>query len=98
VAPGKTWSKQLETFVPDGRDSVRDVLKLIATTSPADFNFLRQEAVRGGSPLSKTRGRNRNPLEQLLANAAIGTTRGAREVRVETWTTVDRVLEVRRKD
>ena len=97
VAPGKTWSKELETFVPDGYDSVRDVLKLIATTSPADFRFLSQEAVRGGAPLSKSRGRNRNPLEQLLAHAAIGTTRGAREVKVETWTTVDRVLEVRRK-
>ncbi len=97
VAPDKTWSKRLETFVPKGYDSVRDVLKLIATSNFADFNFLKQHAVPRGQKLENTRGGSRNPLEQLLASAALGTTRGTKEVEPKDWATVDRVLEVRRK-
>jgi len=77
---------------------VRDLLKLIATTNYADFGFLKQGPVPRGSPLPPTRGRPRNPLEELLANAAMGTTRGVKQVEVENWTTVDRVLEVRRRE
>ena len=91
VAPNKTWEKSLETYVPSGRNSVRDVLKLIATTSYTDFNFLKKEAVRGGG------GNSRNPLEELLGNAAIGTTRGSRPTKVKGWTTADRIFEVRAK-
>jgi hypothetical protein len=98
VAPNHTWAKKLETFVAPGRNSVRDVLKLIATTGYADFSFLKQGAVRGGPGLPQTRGRSRNPLEELLANAATGTTRGIKQVEVEDWTTVDRVLVVRRRE
>ena len=100
VAPGETWSITLETFVPPPpeRRFVRDVLKLFATTSFADFSFLEQEAVRGGPPLPKTEGYARNPLEELLANAAKGTTRGAkRKVDTGIWITAERILEVRRK-
>jgi hypothetical protein len=95
IAPGKTWSKQLETYLPLGRDAVRDVLKLIATTNYADFSFLQQAAVRGAPALTQTRGHARNPLEELLANAAMGTTRGTRPIDLEDWVTVDKVLEVR---
>ena len=98
VAPNKTWRKPLETWLPEGRDFVRDLLKLIATTNYADFGFLKQGPVPRGSPLPPTRGRPRNPLEELLANAAMGTTRGVKQVEVENWTTVDRVLEVRRRE
>lgn len=98
IAPGKTWSKQLETFIPSGRQAVRDVLKLIATKNYADFSFLQQGAVRGGPRLAQTRGQARNPLEELLANAATGTTRGVKQVELQDWFTVDRVLEVRRSD
>ena len=96
VAPGKTWEKPLETTLPKGRDSVRDVLKLIATTRYADFSFLQQAAVRGGGSLA--RKGPVSPLEELLANAALGTTRsGVKRVEVGDWTTVDKVLEVRRR-
>jgi len=40
---------------------------------------------------------NKSLMEELLANAAVGTTRGTKVVDVGTWTTEDRVLEVRRK-
>jgi hypothetical protein len=98
VAPGKSWRKQLEAYLPPGHDTVRDVLKLIATTNYADFSFLQQAAVRGAPALTQTRGQARNPLEELLANAAMGTTRGARPVDLEDWVTVDKVLEVRRRE
>ncbi|MFC1793254.1 caspase family protein [Planctomycetota bacterium] len=97
IAPDRTWTKVLETFVPEGRDSVRDILKVIATTSYADFSFLEQTAVRGGPRLATTRGKAANPLEDLLANAAVGTTRGTKLVEVGSWTTTEQVLEVRRK-
>ena len=96
IAPGKTWNKTLVSFAPKDRDSVFDVLKLVATTSPSDFGFLQQDAVREAPPLPRVQYRGRNPLEQLLANAAIGTTRGVAIVKVEDWVTAERVLEVRR--
>jgi hypothetical protein len=83
--------------LPDGRDSIRDVMKLVATTSYADLRFLKQPAVPGGQRLADTRGGPANPLEELLAGAAIGATRGVEEVEVGNWSTADRVLEVRRK-
>ena len=95
IAPGKTWSTQLQAYLPPGRDAVRDVLKLIATTSYADFSFLQQQAVRGAPALQQTRGQPRNPLEVLLAGAAMVTTRVTRPVDLEYWVTVDKVLEVR---
>ena len=99
IAPEKTWKKKFETWLPDGLDSIRDVLKLIATTSYVDFNFLELGALRKGPELMETRGKSRNPLEQLLANAALGTTRsGIKGIEIVNWTTVDRVLEVHRKD
>ncbi len=96
VAKDETWTKTLESFVPEGRDSVRDVLKVFATTEPADFKFLRQSAVRGGRELPRGSGdRKRNPLEQLMANYALGTTRGVRRVPKLSWVTAERVLEIR---
>jgi hypothetical protein len=99
IAPNKTWRQKFKTFLPEGRDSIRDVLKLIATTSYVDFNFLQLDGVSKGPDLMKTRGKSRNPLEQLLGNAALGTTRsGFKRIETVNWTTIDRVLEVHRKD
>jgi uncharacterized caspase-like protein len=97
MEPGKTLTKTLRTTLPDGRDSIRDVLKLVATISYADFRFLKQPAVHGGQKLADTRGKPANPLEELLAGAAMGVTRGVEEVEVGNWSTVDRVLEVKSK-
>jgi Caspase domain len=94
LAPGKAWSESLETFVPEGRDSIRDVLKVFATTTPVNFSFLRQGAVRGAPGLKKGSGA---PLEELLSGAAIGTSRGTKlPVKVASWTTESGVIEVRR--
>ena len=37
------------------------------------------------------------PVEGLLANGAMGTTRGLKNVEVVKWTTVEKVLEVRQR-
>lgn len=70
------------------------MLKLVATTSYADFRFLKQSAVKGGKGLSAVRGKPANPLEELLAGAAMGSTRGVEMVEVGTWATIAQVLEV----
>lgn len=97
LAPGKTLTKNLRTLLPPGRDHLRDVLKLIATTNYADFRFLQQPAVEGDQQLAQRRGKTANPLEELLAGAAMGTRRAVAVVEVGNWATIDRVLEVRRK-
>jgi hypothetical protein len=94
VAPGRVWEKELEATLAEGRDTMRDILKLVATTRYVDYIFLRQSAV---GAKSATRGQG-SPLEELLANAAIGTARGgAKRVEVGDWTTADGAFEVHRK-
>jgi hypothetical protein len=98
MEPERALTKALKTGLPKGRNSIRDVLKLIATTSYADFNFLRQAAVKGEQKLAIIRGKPTNPMEELLSAAVMGTTRGDnKNVNVGNWTTIERVLEVKRK-
>lgn len=91
---GATWTQTFETYLPEGFTSVKDVLRLFATTTQLDFRFLEQDAIRGGESL--TRGPGTDPLAQLLAQAALGTTRGARPLVLADWITAERVIEVRR--
>jgi hypothetical protein len=101
VAPGKVWVSdtrdKLAAFLPEGMDQVRDVIKVIATTTSTDFSFLNMEAVRGGAAAQAGDARSRNPLEQLLANAATGQTRSGTVVEARDWVTVDRVMHVRKR-
>jgi len=95
VAAGESITREFEMFVPDDRDFVRDILRVIGTTKSSDFSFLELDAVKGGPPLSQTRG-NSNPLEQLYAQAGVGNTRAMRRVPPKVWATRDFVIEVRR--
>ena len=67
------------------------MIKVFASTQPADFGILTQDAIRGTS-----RSEALNPLEQLLAHASSGTTRAAKRLNLDDWTTGERILEVRR--
>jgi hypothetical protein len=91
IGPGKTLSIPLQATLPDTRDAARDVIKVFASTQPADFGILTQDAIRGTS-----RSEALNPLEQLLAHASSGTTRAAKRLNLDDWTTGERILEVRR--
>ncbi len=90
----------LQTFVPEDRPRVVDVYKVFATKEPVDFRVLTQPPVRSGSAGGELRNEEkinqmrRNPLGELLTQATLGLTRGARPVQVSDWQTVMRVLRV----
>jgi hypothetical protein len=81
-----TWKLKLVTTLPDGREEVRDIIKVFATSSPIDLSFLTQGGVRGDS----------DPLSQLLAQAYRGQSRGVARVGSDDWTTTEAVIRVRR--
>ena len=93
LKPGLTFTKSFNTFVPKGRSTVTDILKVFASYKPIDLTVLTQPAIRGISD---------DPLQQLLDDSA-GQTRGiaaagssSKATDLATWTTVQRVLVVKR--
>ncbi|MCZ6915569.1 MAG: hypothetical protein O7I93_02230, partial [Gemmatimonadetes bacterium] len=74
----------IEFFVPAGREEVKDVLKVFATSTPIDFNALTQPGIG-----SRGDGMT-DPLGQLLEQATLGKTRGAKRKKVNLgdWVTV----------
>jgi len=92
LAGKETWKKKLRTTLPPNRDSVKDVLKVFATSHPVDFSFLTQGAVRGD-----VRGGSNDPLSELLAQAVRGVTRGVEDVELDNWVTAERVFRVKRQ-
>jgi hypothetical protein len=91
AARGK-WTKKLRTTLPSGRDEVKDILKVFATSTPVDFGFLAQAAMRGPG----ARSSSSDPLSQRSEQAVRGTTRGVVTVDVESWATKEAVVRVRR--
>jgi Caspase domain len=86
------WSDQTVTFLPAGRKRVRDTLKLVATTSPIDFTFLRQERIKG---LPKDPKSLENPLTRILGSAAyIERNVAPTTTNTDDWTTAERIVEV----
>jgi hypothetical protein len=96
LPPLQTQTMRFETYVPEGRNSVKDILKVFATAEPIDFKFLIQEPVRGGEKRDLPATMN-DPLSQFLANAFLGRTRDVRPVNLGIWATAQRVIEVRRR-
>jgi uncharacterized caspase-like protein len=97
LKPGSTLTRSFTTFVPKGRSSVTDILKVFASYKPIDLSPLTQAQIRGvpqesGEP---------DPLQELLMDSA-GATRGLAPVSsggpkdLKGWTTVQRVLVVKR--
>ncbi len=90
LAKRGTWTKKLRTTLPTGRNEVKDFIKVFATSTPVDFSFLTQGAVRGNGAQSN------DPLSQLLAQAVQGVSRGVATVDLEGWATAESVIRVRR--
>jgi hypothetical protein len=91
LKPGLIFSKSFTTFVPKGRSTVTDILKIFASYKPIDLTVLTQPAIRAVSD---------DPLQQLL-NDSVGESRGiteagAKPLDLGSWTTTQRVLVVRR--
>ncbi len=89
---GAKLSKTFQATLAPGQNSVKDILKVFATTRPVDFRFLTQPPVRG----AETRDLPDDPFQQLLANAFLGTRAFTPVVPLTNWVTVQRVVEVRR--
>jgi hypothetical protein len=83
----------IETFVPDGFDSVTDTFKVIATAKPIDPSVFPQGPVR--SATSHAPEATGDPLTDFLSRATRGL-RGSKIVRTESWGTADRIIEVMR--
>ncbi len=98
IAPNQQWKTTLKASLPRDKTKMRDMLKLIATTEYADFSFLNQGPVTRGIALKQSNGKTRNPLEELLANAAMGTTRGINQPIIKNWKTINRVLNIYREN
>lgn len=100
IAPGLSLNKRLRAYLPKNTKSIRDVLKIIATTEPTDYRFLEQPPLRNASSLEKTRDNHKitSPFEEFIANAAIGTTRGQtvakNSVNPGNWVTLERTIKV----
>jgi hypothetical protein len=91
-----TLSRSFKTFVPKGRSTATDVLKVFASQKPIDLTPITQGRIRGGS---QDNG-ELDELQELLMDSS-GVSRGvapllSRPLDLGTWTTVQRVLLVRR--
>ena len=91
LAKRDTWTKKLRATLPAGRDEVKDFIKVFATSTPVDFSFLTQAAVRGN-----VRAQSNDPLSQLLAQAVQGVSRGVATVDLESWATAEGVIRIHR--
>jgi hypothetical protein len=47
LAPGRSYSNTATPYLPEGREVLRDYLKVVATRSPVDFRFLQQDGIKG---------------------------------------------------
>lgn len=92
---GETLVLRLGTFVPPARDSVTDVLKVFATASPLDFSFVEQQPLSRGE--RETTPVGSDPLEELVAEAALGARGPTDPVRLDLWTSAERVIRVVRR-
>ena len=97
LKPHASTVQSFRTFVPKGRSSVTDVLKVFASFKPVDLAPLTQGKVRDAD----TDSTNLDPLQELLMDST-GVSRGvapllARPVDLGTWTTTQRVLLVKKR-
>ena len=96
LKPGLKLTRSLTTFLPKGRSSVTDILKIFADYKPFDLRPLTQGTIRG---IDEDTG-ELDPLQQLLTDSA-GVTRQvapllSKPVDLGSWNTVQRVLVVKR--
>jgi hypothetical protein len=80
-------------FVPDGRSSVTDIVKVLATTVPINPAVFDQPAVRSAEP---PRSFSSHPLARFLESSVLGASRGAAPVGLDGWTTEQASIRVRK--
>jgi hypothetical protein len=93
LKPGLSVSKLFRTFIPPGRSTVTDILKVFCASRPIDFRPLVQSGIREAA------GRS-DPLDELLTDAFAQrqvTPVDNRPLPLGDWTTALRVLVVKKK-
>jgi uncharacterized caspase-like protein len=93
---GLAITRSFITTLPKGRSRVTDILKVFASYRPIDLTPLTQAQIRGVPEA----GGESDPLQELLMDSA-GETRGlvpesSKSLDLGSWTTVQRVLVVKR--
>jgi hypothetical protein len=96
LKPHMSLSRSFRAFVPKGRSSVTDVLKLFASVAPINLTPLTQGTIRSGDDGT----REFDPVQELLMDPS-GAGRGvapvlSKPVELGTWNTVQRVLIIKR--
>jgi len=95
LTEGSSLTRTFTTFVPKGRATVTDILKVFASYKPIDLSPLAQGTIRS---VAESPGES-DPLEELLIDSTDGT-RGivaTTPMSLGGWATVQRVLVVKRK-
>jgi uncharacterized caspase-like protein len=96
LKPAAALMQSFKTFVPKGRSNVTDILKVFASYKPIDLTPLTQGQIRNiGDDSAEL-----DPLQQLLMDSS-GVSRGLtpvlnKPVELGSWTTIQRVLVVKR--
>jgi hypothetical protein len=82
-------------YVPPGRSSVRDHIKVFVSTTPLDLRFLTQPAVRGRDAAEASAD---SPLERMLAQASVGATRNlGQPINLGDWAVLQQAFVVRKR-
>jgi hypothetical protein len=87
---GNELKREFTMWVPDGRSSVTDTIKVFATAQPIDPTLFRLDPVKSTEALPA-----RGPLETFIEERVRGK-RGGTPVELGGWTTAERSLTIRR--
>lgn len=94
LPPGESWEASTGVSVPDGLHSITDIVKVFLTTRKLDFKTLLQAPI---STRTTAQTPPDDPLAQLFTNAISGT-RSTRSVNTSSWSTVQRVITVKKNN
>jgi hypothetical protein len=90
LAADRPYSEKVQVSVPEGRNQIRDHLKLMVTETDVDFSSLLQEGVKAAD-----RNTEENPLCELLGESLFKMKDVSASPRqLNGWMTMTRVLDV----
>ncbi len=92
---GRALERDIEIFVPDGRATIVDTLKVVAATRPIDPSIFPQGPLRTAP---KQRSISNDPLVRFLSDAVRFGVRAARPIEANSWTTRQKAVRVRRAE
>ena len=92
---GDDANNKIRITLPDGRLSVIDTFKVIASEQPIDPKIFPRGAFRGGTRSAPAPG---DLMSQFIADTVLGERGSEREVTIDNWTTAEQTVRVQRAD